>query len=191
MIGLRPIIYSESKLGFLLRLLAYSFIYGTIFINWIDLFAGPAHVPGYHLWLTAMYFLPFIVVLVFRGLEDWELTLGFGLFTSLMNDLLYYIVGRYVFGIPVNLSEWYRCQLLPVCDKPIQFDFLLLRLKPYPYLMPLSIYSRIVVVYLLLRRWWRGVELRRGEGEWKRHTVEDPTPEPDEVDWEELTGWGG
>jgi hypothetical protein len=151
----KPLAGSESKLGFLIKLLLYSFIYGMVFINWIDLFASPAHVPGYHLWLAAMYFLPFIVVLVFRSLEDWELTLGFGLFTSLLNDTLYYIIGRYLFGLPVNLSEWFRCQLLPVCDKPFHFDFLFFRLKPYPWLMPLSIYARILLTCLLLYKWWR------------------------------------
>jgi len=148
----KPLVKSESKLGFLLRLLLYSFIYGT-FVNWIDLFAGPP-IPGYHLWLAAMYFMPFIIVLVFRGLEDWELTLGFGLFTSLMNDLLYYIVGNYLFGFRVDLSEWYRCQLLPVCDKKVVFDFLFFKVKPYPYLMPLSIYARIALTYMLLYKWW-------------------------------------
>jgi hypothetical protein len=182
-IGLRPIIYSESKLGFLLRLLAYSFIYGTIFINWIDLFAGPAHVPGYHLWLTFIYFAPFITVSLIYGLGDWELTLGFGLFTSLMNDLLYYIIGRYLFGIPVDLAGWYRCQLLPVCDKPIYFDFLFLKVKPYPLLMPLSIYARVVVVYLLLRDWWRKAELKRVElkrkaEEWREFMLDNPPPTP-------------
>jgi hypothetical protein len=102
-----------------------------------------------------MYFLPFIVVFVFRGLGDWELTLGFGLFASLMNDLLYYTVGKWLFGFSVNLVEWYRCQLLPVCDKPLHFDFLFFEVKPYPWLMPLSIYARIALTYLLLRKWWR------------------------------------
>jgi hypothetical protein len=94
-------------------------------------------------------------VLIFRGIEDWELTLGFGLFTSLLNDTLYYVIGKWLFGIKVDLLEWYRCQLLPVCDKPIYFDFLFLGLKPYPYLMPLSIYARAIVVYVLLYKWWR------------------------------------
>jgi hypothetical protein len=152
--GLKPMSYSESRLVFLAKLLLYSFIYGTVFINWIDLFASPAQVPGYHLWLTAMYFLPFIIVLIFRGFEDWELTLSFGLFTSLMNDLLYYVVGKQLFGLSINLVEWYKCQLLPVCEKPIYFDFLFLKVKPYPYLMPLSIYSRIIITYLLLYKWW-------------------------------------
>jgi len=152
---LRPLAESVSRHGFLFKLLLYSFIYGTFFVNWIDLFVGPDRVPGYHLWLAFIYFAPFITVLLLYGTRDWELTLGFGLFTSLMNDLLYYVVGRYVFGIPVNLAEWYRCQLLPVCDKPIRFDFLFFKVKPYPYLMPLSIYARAVVTYLLLYKWWR------------------------------------
>jgi hypothetical protein len=151
---LRPLAEPASRLGFLLRLLTYSFIYGTVFVNWIDLFAGPDRVPGYHLWLAFIYFAPFITVLLIYGPRDWELTLGFGLFTSLLNDTLYYIVGRYLFGIPVNLVEWYKCQLLPICDKPIQFDFLLIKVKPYPYLMPLSIYARIIATYLLLYKWW-------------------------------------
>jgi hypothetical protein len=151
----RPLAGSESKLGFLLSLLLYSFIYGAVFVNWIDLFAGPPHVPGYHLWLAAMYFLPFIVVLIFRGIEDWELALGFGLFTSLMNDCLYYIVGKYLFGFRVDLVDWYRCQLLPACGKGVVFDFLFFKVKPYPYLMPLSIYGRAITTYLLLYKWWR------------------------------------
>jgi hypothetical protein len=137
----------------LAKLLLYSFIYGTVFINWIDLIFGLAKY-GYHLWLAAMYFLPFFIVLVFRGVEDWELTLGSGLFTSPMNDLLYYIVGKHLFGFRVDLLEWYRCQLLPVCDKPVYFDFLLFRVKPYPHLMPLSIYARAIAVYMLLYKWW-------------------------------------
>jgi len=146
---------SPSKTELMLKLFFYSFIYGTLFINWIDLFASPVHVPGYHLWLTSMYFLPFLIVLIFRGIEDWELTLSFGLFTSLMNDLLYYVVGKLLFGFSINLAEWYKCQLLPICDKPIYFDFLFLRFKPYPYLMPLSIYLRITITYYLLYKWWR------------------------------------
>lgn len=159
MIGLRPLAESGSKLGFLAKLLLYSFIYGTVFINWIDLVFGPPRY-GYHLWLTAMYFLPFFTVLVFRGLRDWELTLGFGLFTSLMNDLLYHLVGRLIFGFPFDLAEWYRCQLLPVCEIEGDFDFLFIRLRPYPYLMPLSIYARIVATYLLLYKWWLKAEWR-------------------------------
>jgi hypothetical protein len=108
-----------------------------------------------------MYFLPFFIILVFRGLEDWELTVGFGLFTSLMNDLLYYIVGRLLFGFPFDLAEWYRCQLLPVCEKPIEFDFLFFKVKPYPYLMPLSIYTRVAITYFLLSNWWRRIVWRR------------------------------
>jgi hypothetical protein len=150
----KPLVYSESKLVFLLKLFTYSFIYGTIFVNWIDLFVGSNRIPGYHLWLTFIYFAPFITVLLLYGLRDWELTLGFGLFTSLMNDLLYYVVGNYLFGMNIDLFEWYKCQLLPVCDKPIYFDFLFFKVKPYPYLMPLSIYTRAVVTYLLLCKWY-------------------------------------
>jgi hypothetical protein len=152
---LKPLAESESKPVFLIKLFLYSFIYGTLFINWIDLYASPATVPGYHLWLTAMYFLPFLIVLIFNGIKDWELTLSFGLFTSLMNDLLYYVVGKLLFGFSINLAEWYRCQLLPMCDKLIHFDFLFIKVKPYPYLMPFSIYLRITITYLLLYKWWR------------------------------------
>jgi len=151
----KPLVKSESKLGLLATLLLYSFFYGFILINWIDLFASPIHVPGYHLWLTIVYFTPFITVLFLRGLEDWELALSLGLFTSLMNDLLYYIAGRLLFGMHVDLMSFYRCQLLPVCEKPWEFDFLFIKLKPYPLLMPLSIYARVILVYTLLYKWWR------------------------------------
>lgn len=199
----KPLSVPGSKLGFFLRLLAYSFIYGTLFVNWIDLFVGPDRVPGYHLWLTFIYFAPFVTVSLIYGLEDWELTLGYGLFASLMNDTLYYAVGRYLFGIPVNLTDWYRCQLLPVCDKPVYFDFLFFKVKPYPLLMPLSIYARIAIVYLLLSDWWRKAELRRVElkrraEEWKNFMLENPPGEPESIGaecweddecWKKIIGW--
>jgi hypothetical protein len=150
---MKPLVKSETRLGLLVVLLLYSFFYGFILINWIDLFAR--NIPGYHLWLTIVYFTPFITVLFLRGLEDWELALSLGLFTSLMNDLLYYIAGRLLFGMHVDLISFYRCQLLPVCEKPWEFDFLFIKLKPYPFLMPLSIYARVILVYLLLYKWWR------------------------------------
>jgi hypothetical protein len=150
---LRPLAESGSRSDLLLKLLAYSFFYGFVLVNWVDLFARG--IPGYHLWLAITYFAPFVTVLFLRGLEDWELALSLGLFTSLMNDCLYYVAGRLLFGVHVDLLEWYRCQLLPVCDKPVCFDFLLLRVRPYPYLMPLSIYVRVITTYLLLYRWWR------------------------------------
>jgi hypothetical protein len=149
----RPLAKSETKTELLVKLFIFASFYGGLLINWVDLFGSPK-MPGYHLWLTIMYFSPFLVVLVLNGLEDWELATSYGLVSSLFNDLLYYAVGRALFGFRIDLVEWYKCQLLPVCDKPVCFDFLLFKLKPYPYLMPLSIYARAALVYMLLRRWW-------------------------------------
>jgi hypothetical protein len=151
---MKPLVKSETKLSLLVVLLLYSFFYGFVLVNWIDLFVSPRHVPGYHLWLAIVYFTPFITVLFLRGLEDWELAVSLGLFTSLMNDLFYYIAGRLLFGIHVDLVYFYKCQLLPVCEKPLEFDFFFTKLKPYPLLMPLSIYARATLVYLLLYKWW-------------------------------------
>ena len=152
---LKPLTKIDNRLSLLLMLMLYSFFYGFIIINWIDLFVSPRHVPGYHLWLAIVYFTPFITVLFLRGSEDWELTISLGLFTSLMNDLLYYIAGRILFGIHVDLTSFYKCQLLPLCEKPWEYDFLFIKIKPYPYLMPLSIYTRIILIYMLLYKWWR------------------------------------
>jgi hypothetical protein len=150
----RPLAKSETKTELLVKLFVFTSFYGGLVVNWIDLFGSPK-MPGYHLWLAIIYFSPFLVILVLKGLEDWELAISYGLTSSLLNDLLYYVVGRYLFGFRVDLLEWCRCQLLPVCDKPVYFDFLLFRVKPYPHLMPLSIYARAIAVYVLLYKWWR------------------------------------
>jgi hypothetical protein len=151
---LKPLSRSESKTELLVKLFAFSSFYGGILINWVDLVFGPPRY-GYHLWLTIMYFAPFITVLMLRGLEDWELTISYGLTSSLLNDCLYHAVGRWLFGFDFNLIEWYKCQLLPVCSIDGYFDFLFFKVKPYPYLMPLSIYARVIITYLLLYKWWR------------------------------------
>jgi hypothetical protein len=149
----RPLVKSETKTELLVKLFVFTSFYGGLVVNWIDLFGSPK-MPGYHLWLTIIYFSPFLVILVLKGLEDWELVISYGLTSSLLNDTLYYVVGKWLFGFRIDLLEWYRCQLLPICDKGVVFDFLFFKLKPYPYLMPLSIYARIAVVYLLLYKWW-------------------------------------
>jgi len=150
--GFRPLARVESRKGLFMLLVLYSAFYGLLIINWLDLFAGG--IPGYHLLLTILYFTPFITAIVLWGLRDWEVALSLGLFTSLMNDLFYYVVGNALFGVGFDLVEWYRCQLIPVCRKDIAFDFLFFKVKPYPYLMPLSIYLRAVAVALLLWKWW-------------------------------------
>ena len=157
---MRSLARVETRKGLFTLLLLYSAFYGLLVINWLDLFARD--IPGYHLFLTVLYFAPFITSVVLWGLKDWEVALSLGLFTSLMNDIFYYVVGKYLFGLSVDLAEWYRCQLLPVCDKPIEFDFLFFKVKPYPYLMPVSIYLRVAVVLFLLWKWWgeeEGVEV--------------------------------
>jgi len=150
--GFRPLAMVESRKGLFMLLILYSAFYGLLVINWLDLFAKD--IPGYHLLLTMLYFAPFVTAVVLWGLEDWEVALSLGLFTSLMNDIFYYVVGNALFGFSIDLAEWYRCQLIPVCRKDIAFDFLFFKVEPYPYLMPLSIYLRAVAVALLLWKWW-------------------------------------
>ena len=42
------------------------------------------------------------------------------------------------------------------------FDFLFIKVKPYPYLMSLSNYARAAIVYLFLSRRWRRAGGGRG-----------------------------
>src|ERR1700730_1716453 len=95
---------SEDRFHFLLlKLLLFSFVYGFVFINWIDLYN--VAIPAYHLWLIGMFFVPFYIIVIFEGLRYWELTLAFAIFASLTNDLFYYVVGDLFFGFHIALPD--------------------------------------------------------------------------------------
>lgn len=144
----------------LAKLTAFATFYGFVVINWLDLHARG--IPAYHLLLAILYFTPFATVLVLRGLEDWELTVSMGLYTSLMNDLFYYPAGRILFGIRVDLAEWYRFQLgLDGGEVRWVADFGAIHLPVSSILMGASIYARIAAVALLAYKWLRDEESRK------------------------------
>jgi len=143
----------------LLKLVVFALFYGIVFVNWIDLFNGGAYiyvVPGYHVWVIIAYMIPFGVLLVTQGRKDWELALSLGLLASLGNDLGYFVVGNAYFGFHVNLLDWYAHQFGLYGNTTLfvfnggSFSF-----NVPSWLMGASIYGRIAVVMLSLRRWWR------------------------------------
>ena len=142
----------ETRLWLLAKLTLFSSIYGLVLINYIDVL--PRNwAPGYHGWLIAMYFVPFITFSILHP-EDWEITISLGLYASLMNDLFYAIWAYFLRGI--DLCRYYYLYLVPQ-DVFLgwEVDLGFVRIPVYSWLMALSIYARIVVVYLLLLKWWR------------------------------------
>jgi len=152
--GLRP---NQRQLT-LLKLVVFAAFYGIIFVNWIDLFNGGAYiyvVPGYHIWVIIAYMIPFGVLLVIQGRKDWELALSLGLLASLGNDLAYFVVGDAFFGFQVNLLDWYAHQFGLYGNTTLfTFNGGVFSFSVPSWLMGLSIYARIAVVLVSLRRWW-------------------------------------
>jgi len=152
--GLGP----NQKQMTLLKLVVFAAFYGIVFVNWIDLFNGGAYiyvVPGYHIWVIIAYLIPFGVLLVVRGWKDWELALSLGLIASLGNDLCYFIVGDAFFGFQVNLLDWYAHQFgLYGSTTLFVFNGGFFSFDVPSWLMGASIFVRMAVVLLSLRRWW-------------------------------------
>jgi hypothetical protein len=144
----------------LLKLVVFAAFYGIIFVNWIDLFNGGAYiyvVPAYHIWVIIAYLIPFGVLLVVQGRKDWELALSLGLIASLGNDLCYFVVGDAYFGFQVNLLDWYAHQFGLYGNTTLfVFNGGFFSFNVPSWLMGASIFGRIAVVLLSLRRWWRG-----------------------------------
>ncbi|HYA56430.1 MAG TPA: hypothetical protein VED22_06485 [Nitrososphaerales archaeon] len=142
----------------LLKLVVFAAFYGIIFVNWIDLFNGGVGiflVPGYHIWVIIAYMIPFGVLLVIQGRKDWELALSLGLLASLGNDLGYFVVGDAFFGFQVNLLDWYAHQFGFYGNTTLFiFNGGLFSFAVPSWLMGASIYARVAVVMVSLRRWW-------------------------------------
>ena len=139
--------------GLLIKLVAFSFFYGMIWINWFDLFSGSA--PAYHLLLISMYFAPAYLVLIFKGWPSWELAAALGALTSLTNDLFYGIVGAYMFQLPFNVPQWLAAQLGAGGNNVIfTFEGADFQFPVTSYVMGASIYLRILFVAASLFYWW-------------------------------------
>ena len=91
--------------------LLFSVFYGLIFLNYIDIITPGGVYGGYHLWLSVMYFFPF-VALTLSFPRNWQLTLGLGLVASLMNDVFYGLIKNFVTG-PYDLTQYYTLWLTP------------------------------------------------------------------------------
>ena len=150
-IGIQP---STRKQLTLVKLVVFAIFYGFIEVNWIDLYYN--RVPAYHIWLILTYMAPFVVLLVFQGLKDWQLALSLGLLVSLMNDLGYYVSGDLLFRFHVALVPWLSGQLGFQGGKLLfTFQGGIFTIGVTSYLMGASVYARIAVVVVVLYHWWR------------------------------------
>jgi hypothetical protein len=147
-VGFRGL-YDSSKLYFLITFAA---VYGLVFINYIDIACSGSNY-GYHLWLIAMYFLPFVGFSLFN-LKNWQLTVSLGLITSLMNDVFYNII-RYLIGMPINLPRYYSLWFIPQNVALFHLNLGFADIQVMSWMMALSIYARIACVIGLLWIWKR------------------------------------
>jgi len=149
-LGVQP---STQKQLTLVKLVVFALFYGFVNVNWVDLYYN--RVPGYHVWLILTYMAPFVVLLVFQGLKDWQLALSLGLLVSLVNDLGYYVSGDLFFGFHEKLIPWLYGQLGFEGNRVLftfQGGFFTLRVTSY--LMGTSIYLRFAAVLAVLYQWW-------------------------------------
>ena len=138
----------QGKLPFLV---IFSVLYGIVFINYIDIITAGGAIYGYHLWLVLMYFLPFAGFSVLN-LRNWKLTIALGLLASLMNDVFYGLT-KYLIGIPYDLTHYYSNWLIPQNTHLFNLNLGFTVLPVYSWMMALSIYGRIIPIFLLLLSW--------------------------------------
>jgi len=136
-----------------------------VLINWVDLIGvarDPLHV--YHLWLIAMYFAPFLPLVLLYGVKDFKLFLAMGLLTSLMNDLFYFfasfvlMTGNFTWS---QLWSFYAFQLgLDGWQYKWVFQGGIIQFPVYSWLMALSIYARIAIVIISSELWIRKSKIK-------------------------------
>ena len=129
--------------------LVFAVVYGFVFINYIDVLSGGY--GGYHLWLVIMYFFPFATLSMFFP-RNLQLTVGLGLLVSLMNDLFYGVV-RNLMGFPYDLTRYYHNWLIPSNATLFQLNLGFAVMTVFSWMMALSIYIRIIAVFILLGIW--------------------------------------
>jgi hypothetical protein len=137
----------ESKMHFLI---AFAVLYGLIFINYIDIASSGLNY-GYHVWLALMYFLPFAGFSMLN-FKNWKLTVGLGFTASLMNDVFYGSM-RYLVGMPYDLGRYYSLWLIPQNTVLFKLNLGFTVLPVYSWMMAISIYMRVILVYFLLKSW--------------------------------------
>jgi hypothetical protein len=153
-----------GKTKLLTKLTVYSAAYGLLSINYIDLVTPGSSVPGYHVWMTIQCFAPFIPMLFVLGFDGWKLAAALGVWSSLYNDLFYAPVGGLLFGRTFDLLEWYSFQFgFKGLQASWTFNGGFFTFPVTSLLMGLSIYVRIVLIYVLLWKWWLGPTQRKKE----------------------------
>jgi hypothetical protein len=135
-----------------------SILYGLIFVNYIDNITPGGIYNGYHLWLTLMYFFPFLILTVSFP-RNWQLTIGLGLLASLMNDVFYGAV-RSLMGFPIDLNWYYNLWLIPRGTLLFNLNLGFTVIPVYSWLMALTIYARVLLVVVLLWRWKQQAKTR-------------------------------
>jgi hypothetical protein len=128
-----------------------SALYGLVFVNYIDNIIAGGFYSGYHMWLTVMYFFPFIILTITFP-KNWQLTVGLGLLASLMNDVFYGLV-RSLLGYPTDLTRYYQLWFIPSGTHIFDLNLGAVTIPVYSWLMSLSIYGRIPIIILLLWLW--------------------------------------
>jgi len=141
----------DEKTKIFSKLMAYSILYGIVLINYIDIVSSGGY--AYHLWLVAMYFAPFVIFLLVDP-KDWNLTVSLGLISSLMNDVFYGLI-VYLAGKSIDLFWYYNLWLIPHNELLFDLNFGVFRVPVFSWMMALSIYSRIILVYMLIKKWKR------------------------------------
>ena len=129
--------------------IVFAVVYGFVFINYIDVLSGGYE--GYHLWLVIMYFFPFATLSMFFP-RNLQLTIGLGLVVSLMNDVFYGLV-KYLVGMPYDLTRYYSLWLIPQNTFLFNLNLGFTVIPIASWMMALSIYIRIIAVFILLRIW--------------------------------------
>jgi len=135
-----------------------SSLYGLVFVNYIDNIIPGGFYSGYHMWLTVMYFFPFIILTITFP-KNWQLTVGLGLLASLMNDVFYGLV-RSLMGYQTDLTRYYQLWLIPSGTHIFDLNLGSVTIPVYSWLMSLSIYGRIPIIILLLWFWKRQAKNR-------------------------------
>lgn len=130
------------------KLAAYSILYGLVLINYIDIMSSGGY--AYHLWLIAMCFAPFVILSLVDP-KDWRLTVSLGFISSLMNDM-FYGPAVYLAGKSIDLIWYYKLWLIPHSETLFDLDFGILRIPVFSWMMALSIYTRIILVYMLRKK---------------------------------------
>jgi CheY-like chemotaxis protein len=130
--------------------LVFAVVYGFVFINYIDVLSGGYE--GYHLWLVIMYFFPFATLSMLFP-RNLQLTIGLGLLVSLMNDVFYGVVRNLMGVYPLDLTWYYHNWLIPSGTTLFQLNLGFSVIPVLSWMMALSIYIRIIAVFILLRIW--------------------------------------